>query len=168
MDVDLGSELERVAAESFAALSFMLPVDEPGDGAQPALGEAVMVAVAFHGPQTGLLTLAVSAEMLPVLAGNMTGEEAPPAAEQQHDALREMLNVICGNILPVLGGVEAVFDVGAPFICPRVVTSADVKPVATARLNLDSGRVELAFYTAASGIPVCVPETAAAQGPVQS
>ena len=36
--------------------------------------------------------------------------------DQVQDALKEVINVICGNILPALAGAEAVFNISAPDI----------------------------------------------------
>jgi hypothetical protein len=44
----------------------------------------------------------------------MLGLVPPLARTIQVDALGEVTNVICGNVLPALAGRDAVFDLGAP------------------------------------------------------
>jgi CheY-specific phosphatase CheX len=67
----------------------------------------------------------------------------------QHDAFKELVNIVCGNLLPVLAGAEAVFEVGTPCLHegqrPREVFGQD-PPSAQATLEIEGGRVELAVY----------------------
>jgi CheY-specific phosphatase CheX len=121
----------------------LVPQDEaPAPGPLPMRAAAI----AFDGPFSGELVVRASAELLPHLAANMLGLDEPSAAsaDQQEDALKELANVICGNLLPALAGREPVFRVGVP----RTLTADEPAPgqqPAAARLFLDVGRVELAL-----------------------
>jgi hypothetical protein len=141
----LDDTLYDVGAETLGALALMslVPEDEaPATGPLPLRAAAV----AFSGPFSGELVVRASAEMLPHLAANMLGLEEPSAASTDHqeDALKELANVICGNLLPAMAGTEPVFRVGVPRVL-AVDESAAGPPSATARLFLDVGRVELAL-----------------------
>jgi hypothetical protein len=62
-------------------------------------------------------------------------------ADEQHDALRELINVICGNLLPMIGGGTAEFNIQTPFI-PAAGASAvgEFGPVAAvSNLSVESG-----------------------------
>ena len=113
-DTRLNEPLRQVAEETFESLAFMFAM--PGDdefGPDPDAPLAV-ARVSFHGPFAGELHLGVSRDMLPDLAANMLGmdeQATAPTPEQQADALRELLNVVCGNLLPAIAGAEAVFNV---------------------------------------------------------
>jgi CheY-specific phosphatase CheX len=149
--------LDAVARETFENMAFLLVMDDEGDftdnAARPA--PAIGAKVSFAGPASGEVYLTVSAEALPALTNNMLGTEdaldgSPSATpDQQTDALKELLNVVCGNLLPRLAGTQAVFDVHAPQILdvPRIPeTSQNRPPVAATNLSLDAGASELALF----------------------
>src|SRR5947209_6536696 len=110
------SELERAvyhaAALTFEELAFALPMPEAGAPSTDDLGTRARVA--FRGPFTGQVVVAVADAMLPSLAANMLGQDAPPPRWEQEDALGELANVVCGNVLPAVAGRERVFLLDAP------------------------------------------------------
>ncbi|MBI5118466.1 chemotaxis protein CheX [Candidatus Poribacteria bacterium] len=85
--------------------------DFPGTGA-----DYVQAAMTFSGPMTGKLTLAVPRAMSVEVAANVLGME--PGDElvetRSSDAIKEMLNVICGHVLTAVAGEEPVFELSAP------------------------------------------------------
>ncbi|MCL2701431.1 MAG: chemotaxis protein CheX [Phycisphaerae bacterium] len=135
--------LNSVAQETFETLAFMYSVHEQDSPAGPP----VTAEVSFRGPIHGRLVLTVSDTMLPALGTNMLGFADDQAAsdDQQRDALKEVLNVICGNLLPLLYNRYDVFDVQAPVI-PASPTSPDVPVDGQTRLYLDGGQVHMALY----------------------
>lgn len=154
--MNLDNLIRRVAEETFEALAFMLPM--PPDEDAEAEAPTITAAVRFDGPFGGTLLLTVEQAMLADLAGNMLGVMDPDdlTAEQQTDGLKELLNVICGNLLPELAGEEAVFDVLAPEVLPSGRTpAAGAAPLASARLDLDTGRAAVALYAPAEA-PILV------------
>ena len=94
----------------------------------------------------------VSTSIVPELASNMLGldmADGPASPGQQEDALKELMNVICGNLLPEIAGCEAIFNVGAPEISgksslPETYGHHDL--VAGASLNLDAGEAKLVLF----------------------
>ena len=63
------------------------------------------------------------------------------------DALGEIGNVICGNVLPALGGKEAVFDLSAPEVrTGQLPEVSGMEQVAGIRLGVDEGRAELTIH----------------------
>ena len=154
--MSLDSLIQRVAEETFEALAFMMPM--PADDEPSADAPTVIASVRFAGPFAGTLLLTVEQAMLAELAGNMLGMMDPDdlTAEQQIDGLKELLNVICGNLLPELAGEEAVFDVLAPEMIPGAPAPAgDAAPLASVCLALDAGRAALSLYAPADA-PVLV------------
>ena len=142
-------EVFRVAAETIEALALMFLIPEEDAPEIPGPTEAAFVD--FDGPFGGFLAVSVSQCLLLDLAANMLGEEDSSLCgiEQQYDALKELTNVICGNLLPALAGTEAVFNVGTP-----VVTGDDLAPpdiqrrtlIGESRLFLDEGVVQVCLY----------------------
>ena len=147
--------LQRVTEDTFENLAFVFPVDE----AQPssaAAGPAVTAAVSFSGPNTGTLFLSVPANMVSLLVTNMLGLDGEdPSGEQLTDGVKEMLNVICGNLLPAIAGKTAVFNVHPPrLITPDNIPARldDAEPVANIALNLDAGSVQLRLFISAAAL----------------
>ena len=100
----------------------------------------VAARMAFRGPSTGTLTLRVASSVLPVIAGNMLGESDPAEArEKGQDALRELLNMICGNVLTAWQGEAPVFNLSPP----EIVAAATVS------------------YTTLASVPFCLEATLA-------
>jgi chemotaxis protein CheY-P-specific phosphatase CheC len=131
--------LAQVTEQTFEALSFMLPADEVA--ADAAAEEHVTASVGFTGPCAGHVCLTAPASLLAPLAEGMLGSAAgAPNEEQQQDALGEVLNVICGHLLPLMGGREAVFRVAAP----QVPAADATEPVAAEMtMAFDEGPVRV-------------------------
>lgn len=146
MDNQFNEELARISAEALSTLGFMFPAGDPDPALKVPGEDAPAVTVTFHGPIHGSLDLKVSADLLPVLAANMTGSDSPPSEPEQWDALGEMLNIICGNMLPLLTDAKAVYDVAAPRRCRGTPDHAGQRLVGSTGLPMEVGQVELALY----------------------
>ena len=144
--------LMEVAGQTLEQLAFIFSF--PDDMEPDAIWEAETTGchVTFSGPSQGDLLLIISNAAMPELASNMLGldEEETPPEDQQKDALKEALNVICGNLLPKIGGTEAVFDIQAPEILEAEAAKtllddfkADPQGCASAFLSLDDGECQL-------------------------
>ncbi len=156
MQSALEEKLAQVAEDTFASMAFVLPVaaEECPDSAETT---KVAACVDFSGPLAGGLALRVSPAMLPTLAANMLGLDNPRLASpsQQHDALKEIANVVCGNLLPHLTSPTDVFSVHEP----RFVEDSDAAAMlagserkADVRICLDCGLAELTLF-ADFGVP---------------
>lgn len=144
--------LMEVASQTLEQLAFIFSF--PDDMDTDAIWDEAATGchVTYNGPSQGDLLLIISNAAMPELASNMLGmdeEEAPPV-DQQKDALKEALNVICGNLLPKIGGTEAVFDIQAPEILEAEAAKAlmndfmaNPQGCASARLSLDDGECQL-------------------------
>ncbi len=151
MNPPLNDTLRQVAEETFESLAFMfaMPEDEDADDEQIAW---VGASVEFVGPFTGTVAIALAEPMLSELTANMVGADDPSDVppEQQTDGLKELANVVCGNLLPALAGAEALFDVRAPVLLDRGEIPEHVdglNPASRIRLCLDSGPAEVALFT---------------------
>jgi hypothetical protein len=135
-----------VAEEQFESLAFLFPLPADPEVPAPAVAEWTTVSVDFTGPFGGQLYLAVPSEMLAVLGSNMLGMDEPAAtAGRQIDALKELINVVCGNLLPAIAGDEAAFDVKAPRLLGAAAAPQfpGAVPAAATRVLLDAGPAEL-------------------------
>jgi CheY-specific phosphatase CheX len=137
--------LSGVIVETLEKMAFMFatPGEGPG-GAQE--DELESVEVGFDGPFSGRLQLGLSGSLLAELAGNMLGVEEAGALspEGQFDALRELANVVVGNLLPLLAGAEAEFAIGPPRRIARGAAGLGPGAVET-RLRVEEGFCRGAF-----------------------
>jgi CheY-specific phosphatase CheX len=137
--------LRQVCEETLAALAFLSPVSE--EECPAADLDSPWVAVEFTGPFRGSLTLCVSERIPAILAANVLGldDGEQPSLEQQADALKETLNVICGNLLPLVSDAVQVFNVQAPRLMegkePQSLPPAD----SSVLLFTDAGRARVSL-----------------------
>ncbi|MBK6911636.1 MAG: chemotaxis protein CheX [bacterium] len=70
----------------------------------------------FRGAAAGRVSLRVSSEMLDMIANNLLepSEDPNEQAQRRGDVLKEMLNMLCGNLLTEFFGAEPVFDLSPP------------------------------------------------------
>jgi chemotaxis protein CheX len=140
--------LTDVVVDTLEKLAFMFAV--PLEGPAPAgARELATVRVRFSGPLCGGMQLSLSRPLLATLAGNMLGADDASAlsTDEQHDALCELINVICGNLLPMIGGGTAEFNIQTPFIAaggaPGVIEFGPVN--AASNLSVESGICRVAL-----------------------
>jgi hypothetical protein len=141
MSKRLEMALYKAANLTFEELGFLLPTPEINDQQLNAQVEAA-VSVDFDGPFSGKLLLRVCGGLLPVIAANMLGQEDIPSKTLQYDALGEIANVICGNMLPGIAGSKHSFHVSAPEIADDI----DLPPVAEVQVGLGIGRADLLLF----------------------
>ncbi|MEP6619844.1 MAG: chemotaxis protein CheX [bacterium] len=136
--------LTDVATRTLEELCFFFADPQVSDEQRDAAVDATM-SVAFVGPLRGRLVVRLCGGMLRELASNMLGD-ADGDASMQRDALAEVTNVMCGNVVPLIGGSNAEFVLAAP---QQIVVLDHVKPdpVASVHLGLDqAGRVDVMLY----------------------
>lgn len=140
--------LAEVAREIFENLVFisLQPPDEEADSHRVH----VKATIRFAGPICGSVALGVSETLLPELALNMLGLEVEPedSARTGRDALGEVTNILCGNLLARLVGPEPVFDLGVPKLESVSEAEAKLSEVSgrtAVRLEMEGGRVELSI-----------------------
>ena len=144
------SPLQTASTSTFESLALLLPEPRPS-AEQLAAPLAHGVRVAFAGPLVGALAVRVSDDVARALAANMLGVDAVRGADAERvvrDALGEVANVICGNLLPELAGRVAVFQLGAPEPIAAAPAAGDVPPAAAVTLGIDAGRAEVALHVA--------------------
>ena len=141
MNKKLETELYKAATLAFEELGFLLPTPEIDEQQLNARVEAA-VSIDFEGPFSGNLLVRICGGVLPILAANMLGEEEAPSKSLQYDALGEIANVICGNMLPGIAGSKNVFHVNPP----RMAETPDLPPVVEVQVGLGIGRADLLLF----------------------
>ena len=147
MNNNLVSELSKAAVLTFEELGFMFPSLELDEVQERAPFET-KVSVGFTGPFSGTLVMSMFGGLLPVIAANMLGEADTPTVSQQQDALKEIANVICGNMLPGIAGPKEIFHVDSPQILEAgdeyVVSGEESKTESV--IGIEQGRADLQLY----------------------
>lgn len=144
--------LREVAEGVFLTEAFMFLLSDEPPAEMPEYFPHSRAIIEFQGARTGMLVLGLDPGVNHELAANMLGiadEHGDPEAEQREDSLRELLNVICGNLLPALAEPEAVFDPKPPRKVDPQEYGDLVGPLGRCGhtvLQLDSGLAELELY----------------------
>ncbi|MCP4367539.1 MAG: chemotaxis protein CheX [Deltaproteobacteria bacterium] len=147
MNDKVNDVISTVVTETIEKLVFMFAspyTPENSTEEDPDIG----VSVSFSGPFSGTLGMKVSGEVLSELAVNMLGVDSEDEItfEDKNDALKETINVFCGNILPAIGGKSAVFNIDAPEIVPEgedIKMKEGEKHISDVKLSFDEGRCDI-------------------------
>jgi CheY-specific phosphatase CheX len=143
------TSLFQAATSTFESLALLFPEPGSNDGLE-FIPLAEVFSVTYHGAGAGRVVVGVTAGVLPALAENMLGAAAAPDPQLQRDALGELVNVVTGNVLPMVHGAAAVFRLNAPAPAgeaPLTARSGETQ-VALARLRMDEGDAVLAMFSA--------------------
>ncbi len=129
--------IARVFPDVLEKMAFMFaePIEEDADLASE--GEFVKAQMSFAGPFDGVVELIVPASLCPVMAENILGDFDPETPEKAYDALKEILNVTCGNVLTEIAGEKPVFDLTVP----------QVSPISEQNWDLEKQRDDLVAFT---------------------
>ncbi|MCP4578349.1 MAG: chemotaxis protein CheX [Deltaproteobacteria bacterium] len=151
MNDKISKILGGIASETFEGLAFMFGFPEEDENA--GSGESMVVtAVGFQGPFSGRMIMAVTQQTVEELTANMLGldeGEGEISPDDQADALKETVNVICGNLLPAIAGKDAVFDIHPPEILAdgsSLEETSHGKLVSVAKLSIDDEPCHLSLY----------------------
>ncbi len=121
-----GADRKRVIGEVFEsvlqnlAFMFVEAVEKETlqntDSPQDLPDKFIKATMAFTGAKKGRVNLMVPEELAKELAANIIGKEIEKSISQKHlqDALKEVLNVTCGNLLSAVVGTQQVFDAASP------------------------------------------------------
>lgn len=146
MNEEWNAALARAVRDVFETLCFMVPAPKASAPPDSQGASRVVLAVEFGGAGDGCLQLALSDSMVAKAASAMLGEDGPLELSEQHDAVRELANIVCGNVLPLVAGERAVFELASP----RVLASHEPRPDgggdATASVRLDEGTVAASLW----------------------
>ena len=149
--------LSRIAVKTFEELVFLCAFDED-ESYTAQIDPAVAAKISFSGFFSGVLIMSLSAKILPQLTTNMLGvdEQEETTLDQQYDALKETLNVVCGNLLPEIAGTQEVFNIDPPTIVAEdgvIKKSNGRNPICKINLALEEGSCEF-FLFADDRIPL--------------
>jgi CheY-specific phosphatase CheX len=140
------TDLFQAAARTFEELAFMFTDSELNEQQSEAEYEAG-AELAFSGPVEGKLLLQMYGKVLVLLTRNLLAEEVKLEESLLEDSLKEVTNIICGNLLPNIAGSEAVFDISAPrLLSDEYKPDTAESPTARSVVGLESGRAEIFLF----------------------
>lgn len=137
--------LMTVFSEVLADLAFMF-TDEEVDGAS-ASGSWLETVITYRGPKSGTLKLRCPKRFAALLASNLLGTDASSskAENEGEDAVKEFMNIVCGQLVTSLYGTEHVFNLSIPAVV-ELPDAPDLTPLSTdecATLSVDGHTVQL-------------------------
>lgn len=135
------SALSAAIRDVFETLCFMLPAPRGSLPPEPESLSRVVLAVDFKGAGHGALHLTLPESLVAPVASAMLGEDDPLELSEQYDAVCELANIVCGNVLPRVAGERAVFDLASPRVIATMDANLGESFDATARVLLDEGLV---------------------------
>jgi CheY-specific phosphatase CheX len=132
------------------AFLFAEPGAPPADDARGAPAPLVAT-VSFTGSHEGALCIEFPARLMAVFAANVLGDEETPDEGTQRDALGELANIVCGNVLPALNP-EGKYSLGPPAVgdAPAVVAGAAVC-IASGEMQVEGEKVGASLWLCAPG-----------------
>lgn len=142
-------ELRKIVSDSMEKLAFMFFMSDAFREPIP-FQDAVTAEVSFTGVFSGRLAVVMTAPVLNELAANMLGIDSEELElNHLHDALMETVNIVCGNWLPIEGGDEAVFHIGAPrILSPSEAVDALTRhsPSVLEKMSVDEEPCDIYFF----------------------
>lgn len=114
MQVRKTTTLTTVLSEVLANLAFMFTDD--GEFVVPVGEEWLETEIGYKGPASGSLRLTCSRAFAGQLAANLLAVESADETteEESSDAVKEFMNVVCGQYVTAAFGAEDVFNLTIP------------------------------------------------------
>jgi len=148
MKLQIEKALVESAVRTFESICFMYLVPELKE-AQKDLELEAAAEVRYRGDLNGKLVIETRGGLFAAIASNMLSNDSP-SSQQKKDALGEIANIVCGNIIPSLGHIGGQgYKIESPKFLNKeelVKEEGQEKPVAEITLNLNSGRADIKFF----------------------
>lgn len=146
MRAQIEKKLKDSAVKTFEETCFMYIMPELED-IQDKLPIEAVAEIKYRGNFTGKLLIEIRGGLLEAIAVNMLGHENP-TLQQKQDALGEIANIICGNVIPALGSKGGEYKIESPCLIREDQIQKNLlgEPLAHTILNLNQGRADLKFF----------------------
>ncbi|MBI4719466.1 MAG: chemotaxis protein CheX [Planctomycetes bacterium] len=108
--------LTRIFSEVLANLAFLFP--EPASEPAGAEGPWLESTIAYEGTHRGMLKLVCTDAFAALLAENLLGAPSgdTPLRGRMEDAIKELMNIVCGQLMTAAFGAQEMFNLGIPEI----------------------------------------------------
>ena len=135
------TEVEALRTGLVLAMERLCFASAEGFSDEPPGGDTVDAFVAFRGPTSGAVAIAIPRA---ALGRFVTALLVPEAAEDplaRADFVAEIANIVCGNVVPRIFGRNSVY-----VLAPPELARLTGKPLATAVVHFEIGWVAAALY----------------------
>ena len=114
MEQQKTSTLTTIFSEVLANLAFMFTDEDPADTS--AAGTWLETFISYEGPVKGTLRFQCPREFCVLLAGNLLGidPQDDDAESRAEDAVKEFMNILCGQFITTTHGTDDVFNLTIP------------------------------------------------------
>lgn len=141
--------VKKIFSDVLSSLAFMFTEEEDGGAAWP--GPSWMeCSIGYRGTVSGTLRMRCTRRFATQLAANLLGiddsdENADSSAE---DAVKEFMNIVCGQFVTAMFGTEEVFDLTIPEVEERAAMPDTAKgsDVEYAKMMVEGEPVQLAHF----------------------
>lgn len=137
--------LKGLFSEILANLAFMFTDDEDTEASDQDVW--LETSISYLGPHRGTLVFHCPHRFTQGLAANLLGvdPEAPEVEDQSQDAVKEFMNILCGQLVTQFFGSEDIYNLSIPECrvlpeMPEFVISQDPN---VAGLSVDGSRIQL-------------------------
>ncbi|MCX8042907.1 MAG: chemotaxis protein CheX, partial [Desulfobacterota bacterium] len=116
MKSDYLDKMKKVACDVFEQLAFMFAEEIEIQDFEYNDGPLIHATMSFSGYRSGTIDITMPMPLASQFARNILGLDESIEIDSQHyeDAVRELLNTICGRMLTSLFGEAEVFDLHVP------------------------------------------------------
>jgi CheY-specific phosphatase CheX len=146
MKTKIENLLKEAAIRTFENICFMF-VEPDLEDTQKNLALEAAAEVKFQGNYSGKLIIESRGGLYLAMAINMLSNDHP-SSRQKKDALGEIANIICGNVVPALGRKKEMgYKIKSPIFLKKseLLKEEKKKPLAEVTLNFNEGRADIKF-----------------------
>jgi CheY-specific phosphatase CheX len=139
--------LEEAAVNTFEDICFMYQVPELKD-IQKNLTLEAAAEVKYRGDYTGKLLIETRGGLFSAIAANILSINSPSSL-QKRDALGEIANIICGNVVTSLGRSKLGYKIESPKSLKKdelLKEKRQGKPLVEITINFNEGRADIKFF----------------------
>jgi chemotaxis protein CheY-P-specific phosphatase CheC len=106
----------QILSRVFEEFAFLFPVAVPKKELGEPPARSIEAKITFSGPHTGSLCMVLPRSVCTEVAANVLGTDPDDhmAQDRQQDAVRELLNIVCGQFLTQLYDDRMIFDLAPP------------------------------------------------------
>ena len=147
--------LKELFSEILANLAFMFTDDEDTEASDQDVW--LETSISYLGPHRGTLVFHCPQRFTQGLAANLLGvdPEAPEADDQSEDAVKEFMNILCGQLVTQFFGSEDIYNLSIPDCrvlaeVPEFVTTQDAN---VAGLSVDGSRIQVVHFIEDAATP---------------
>jgi CheY-specific phosphatase CheX len=139
--------LEEASVNTFEDTCFMYQVPELNN-VQKNLTLEAAAEVKYRGDYTGSLLIETRGGLFSAIAANILSIDSPSCL-QKKDALGEVANIICGNVVTSLGRSKQGYKIESPRSLKKdelLKEKRQGKPLAEITMNFNEGRADIKFF----------------------